>query len=123
MRSLPLILCAVALAGCTHAPTNPPPAFPPPLTYQAKLPPLPPPPTEEVKVEPTAPVEHRVVQVMPCGETVEVHVGKLDLNLPKGGKLELGEVKADLMPYHVLLEDVTFKTGHGCLVSVPVGGK
>ncbi len=94
------IIAAILTAGCTR--TAPPPVTPSP-TLEASLPPLPPPaPTLEPKVvmvqTPEAPTCHEVV----------VKVGKLDVNMPHGGKLDIAGVKGETTAYHILLEGVEF---------------
>lgn len=100
------LICLMALVGCAHT-TQPPPTSPLAPDLPLALP------QEDIRVEPTKPP---VVTMMPCGENTQVHVGKLDILMPKGAKWEMDGVKADLNPYHVVLEDVTFNTQHTCLI-------
>lgn len=114
MKSHIILLAALACAGCAHNVV--PPATPPAPVEQATYPALPPtpayvnPPMVEVQhiSDPPAP------QVEQCGE-MTVHVGKLDVNMPHGGSIEVAGVKGETKAYHILLEDVTFTHKDTCL--------
>lgn len=49
-----------------------------------------------------------------CG-SLSIHVGKLDVDAPKGVSLDMAGVKGETKAYHILLEDVTFTHQETCL--------
>lgn len=51
---------------------------------------------------------------MPCGHSTTVKVGKLNINMPKGGKLEIEGIKTSTDSYSIVLEGVEFITSQEC---------
>lgn len=83
------LLAAVMATGCAR---NAPPAH---YTYN----------THQVNnIAPSAPLPPPA----PCGHSLTVKVGKLDVDMPKGGTLDIAGVKGSTNAYHVVLEGVEF---------------
>jgi hypothetical protein len=61
-------------------------------------------------------LEAPLVHEEKCGSEVSIHVGKLDVDIPKGGSLEIAGVKGSTKAYRVILEDVTFTNVDHCLI-------
>lgn len=119
---LGIIACAIALCtGCTHAAALPQVEAgggPPFATDAQGYPQLPAvkelaPPMVEVQVP--VPTSHDPMTEVPCGHEVTVKVEKLDVNMPKGGSLEVAGVKGTTGAYHILLEGVTFSNIDHCV--------
>lgn len=123
MRTTTIYLTAACLLtamtmGCAH--NAPPPMAPTPVqvpmmvseAYGDDLPTLPPPsptPPTPTYNNPT-PTEQMVEHTAPlvvC-QQMTVKVGKLDVNMPKGGSLEIMGVKSATSAYHIALEGVEF---------------
>ncbi len=51
---------------------------------------------------------------MPCGHSTTVKVSKLNINMPKGGKLEIEGIKTSTDSYSIVLEGVEFITEQEC---------
>lgn len=52
---------------------------------------------------------------VPCGHEMTIKVGKLDVSMPHGGKLEIAGVKGQTDAYHIILENVEFSNAEHCL--------
>lgn len=130
MKSHIILLAALACAGCAHNVV--PPATPFAPVEQATYPALPPSPAYDAvrgttphcikpsceSEQPMVEVQHLpdppIPQVEQCGE-LTVHLGKLDVNMPHGGSIEVAGVKGETKAYHILIEDVTFTHKDTCL--------
>lgn len=75
---------------------------------------LPPPPSHIP--DPSAPpvLAWPATQVQQCGE-MTIHIGKLDVDIPKGGSFDIAGAKGDVKEYHILLEDVNFTHKETCV--------
>lgn len=97
------ILAAVALAlvGCAaNNHTNPPAYYTPPTPAPVVI---------QEAPKPTRAYEY------PCGNELDVHVGKGEVVLPKGLKVAVGsEGSLDLGEYTLHIEDATFHTRTFC---------
>jgi hypothetical protein len=102
--SIGFILMAAWLSvGCAHSVK---PALAPVSQPPAPLPTLP----MVVVSEPV--VEDRTE--VPCGHETVVKVGKLDVDMPKGGSLDFQGIKGTTGAYHILLEGVEFTNRDYC---------
>jgi hypothetical protein len=104
---------AVMLVGCGHAAQQTKVVETPVVVPQ--LPPIHDPPMTAFVIPPPrsfAPPMERVPQ--PCGQSTTVKVGKLNINMPKGGKLEIEGIKTSTDSYSIVLEGVEFSTTQEC---------
>ena len=90
------------MVGCAHTekPVESPPIHHEPALTLAPMP---------------TPVIHEVPRLpVPCGQSTTVKVGKLNVNMPKGGKLEIEGIKTSTEAYSITLEGVEFINTHDC---------
>jgi len=109
------------MTGCAHAA---PPAVFPVTIAEAPLPldPLPfvPPPSVPVVKAATGGIYDSPIAIeqdtkeVPCGHEMTVKLGKLDVNMPHGGKLDIAGIKGSTEAYHVILEGIEFTTRDYC---------
>lgn len=98
-----LVVLAALMVGCAHTdkPVESPPIHEPALTLAPTTMPT--------------PVIHEVPRLpVPCGQSTTVKVGKLNVNMPKGGKLEIEGIKTSTEAYSITLEGVEFINTHEC---------
>ena len=88
------------LVGCAH---NVVPVETPAPIHEPLLP---------VVTMPTPVIQERVP--IPCGHSTTVKVGKLNVNMPKGGKLEIEGIKTSTESYNIVLEGVEFTSTQDC---------
>ena len=92
-----LVVMAALMVGCaarTEKPVEAPPIHHDPALTLAPMP---------------TPVIHEVPRLpVPCGHSTTVKVGKLNVNMPKGGKLEIEGIKTSTEAYSITLEGVEF---------------
>jgi hypothetical protein len=105
-----ILACLMVLVGCGHA------------AQQSKavetpvVPPMPPihdPPLTAFVIPPRSFVPQERVPT-PCGQSTTVKVGKLNINMPKGGRLEIEGIKTSTDSYSIVLEGVEFTNTHEC---------
>lgn len=119
---LGIIACAIALCtGCMHAAVLPQveAGGGPPFAMEAQrypqLPALPIADKAPPMVEVQPPAATHIPQEVECGHSLTVKVGKLEVNMPQGGSLEIAGVKTATKQYHVVLEGVEFTNTEHCL--------
>lgn len=67
-----------------------------------------------VVVVPPAAIQPSHQEEVPCGHSLTVKLGKLDVDLPKGGTLDIAGIKGETQQYHIVLEGVEFSTREYC---------